>query len=202
MAYVDVKDENTECMHKSLPNQIHRQKGFTLAELLITVAIIAVLVAIAVPIFRNQLEKSREAYDIYTMRQAASIAVDYMYQGDVNKDTASAIGLKWWDNGGKGDNAAGVYNPGSGTFSPIGSKEAKKGYGKGTKVDSGATYNYFNREIYRPQEDYTNAVILVSIYPNDHVDVYWKNVKDGKYIGGQGKNGANDPKYSIRIYYE
>ena len=33
-------------------------KGFTLAELLIVVAIIAVLVAIAIPVFTSQLEKS------------------------------------------------------------------------------------------------------------------------------------------------
>ena len=37
------------------------RKGFTLAELLIAVAIIAVLVAVAIPIFGSQLEKSREA---------------------------------------------------------------------------------------------------------------------------------------------
>ena len=34
------------------------KKGFTLAELLIVVAIIAVLVAISIPIFTSQLEKS------------------------------------------------------------------------------------------------------------------------------------------------
>ncbi len=38
-------------------------KGFTLAELLIVVAIIAVLVAIAIPVFTSQLEKSRESTD-------------------------------------------------------------------------------------------------------------------------------------------
>ena len=48
------------------------KNGFTLAELLIVVAIIAVLVAISIPIFNKQLEKAREAYDIYTMRQAAT----------------------------------------------------------------------------------------------------------------------------------
>ena len=37
------------------------RKGFTLAELLIVVAIIAVLVAVAIPIFGRQLEKSRDA---------------------------------------------------------------------------------------------------------------------------------------------
>ena len=46
------------------------QKGFTLAELLIVVAIIAVLVAISIPIFTSQLEKSREAVDMANLRAA------------------------------------------------------------------------------------------------------------------------------------
>ena len=46
------------------------KKGFTLAELLIVVAIIAVLVAIAIPIFTAQLEKSREATDLANVRSA------------------------------------------------------------------------------------------------------------------------------------
>ena len=45
-------------------------KGFTLAELLIVVAIIAVLVAIAIPVFTSQLEKSREATDLSNIRAA------------------------------------------------------------------------------------------------------------------------------------
>lgn len=44
------------------------KKGFTLAELLVVVAIIAVLVAIAIPIFTSQLEKSREATDEANIR--------------------------------------------------------------------------------------------------------------------------------------
>ena len=45
-------------------------KGFTLAELLIVVAIIAVLVAIAIPVFTAQLEKSRDATTISNLRSA------------------------------------------------------------------------------------------------------------------------------------
>ena len=44
--------------------------GFTLAELLIVVAIIGVLVGISIPVFRNQLEKSREAVDLANVRSA------------------------------------------------------------------------------------------------------------------------------------
>ena len=45
-------------------------KGFTLAELLIVVAIIAVLTAIAIPVFTAQLEKSRDAVSISNIRSA------------------------------------------------------------------------------------------------------------------------------------
>lgn len=46
------------------------KKGFTLAELLIVVAIIAVLVAISIPIFTSQLEKARESTDLANIRAA------------------------------------------------------------------------------------------------------------------------------------
>lgn len=47
-----------------------KSSGFTLAELLIVVAIIAVLVAIAIPIFTSQLEKAKEATDMSNFRAA------------------------------------------------------------------------------------------------------------------------------------
>ena len=50
--------------------KMKENRGFTLAELLIVVAIIAVLVAIAIPIFSSQLEKAREATDLANMRSA------------------------------------------------------------------------------------------------------------------------------------
>lgn len=48
----------------------NNKKGFTLAELLIVVAIIGVLVAISIPIFTAQLEKSRDAVTLANLRSA------------------------------------------------------------------------------------------------------------------------------------
>lgn len=65
------------------------KKGFTLAELLIVVAIIAVLVAISIPIFTSQLEKAREATDIANIRAAyADACVDSLTTKDGGATTA------------------------------------------------------------------------------------------------------------------
>lgn len=71
-------------MKKTLRNK----KGFTLAELLIVVAIIAVLVAIAIPIFTSQLEKSRDAVSVANMRTAYAEAQTLALTATKNGDTA------------------------------------------------------------------------------------------------------------------
>lgn len=58
-------------------------KGFTLAELLIVVAIIAVLVAIAIPVFSAQLEKSRRAVDMQTARTVQSAIANAYSEGRI-----------------------------------------------------------------------------------------------------------------------
>lgn len=66
------------------------KKGFTLAELLIVVAIIAVLVAIAIPIFTTQLERSREATDLSNIRSAyAEATTEYLATNSAASATAS-----------------------------------------------------------------------------------------------------------------
>lgn len=50
--------------------KLNNKKGFTLMEMLIVVAIIAVLVAIAIPVFNGALTKSNEAADVANIRAA------------------------------------------------------------------------------------------------------------------------------------
>jgi prepilin-type N-terminal cleavage/methylation domain-containing protein len=185
------------------------KNGFTVGELLIVVAIIAALVGIAIPVITKKVEKAREAYDIYTMRQAASAAIDLYYAGVTNRASALAAGMTWWGN--EGDpvsNAAAAYNPQTGTFK--GDRKDLpanvKTYGKGTTLNGGTTYVMGNSKgAYAANQDYTHACVLVSIYPYAnpaYVDVYWKNntTSNSTYVGGQLK--TNVPNYSIRIYLE
>lgn len=46
------------------------KNGFTLMEMLIVITIIAVLIAVAIPVFASQLEKAREATDLANVRSA------------------------------------------------------------------------------------------------------------------------------------
>ncbi len=59
-----------------------RNKGFTLTELLVVVAIIGVLVAVSIPVFAGQLEKAREATDASNIRSAYAVVMSKVTVGE------------------------------------------------------------------------------------------------------------------------
>ena len=58
------------------------KKGFTLMEMLIVIAIIAILIAIAIPTFTAALEKSRQKTDLANARALKSLVVAQYMAGD------------------------------------------------------------------------------------------------------------------------
>ena len=125
------------------------EKGFTLMELLIVVAIIVILVAISIPIFNAQLEKSREATDIANMRAAKAAAVTEYLAGT---------------NAGK----AATYNYDAQNGKLVASTTTPTGYGKGTTVNGGQSYaDYVNTT------DYTDKYITVTISASGDVTLDW-----------------------------
>ncbi len=66
-----------------MKDKIKKQKGFTLVELLIVVAVIAVLVGIAIPIFNSRLEQSRRAVDKSNAKNIVSALSAGMNSGEI-----------------------------------------------------------------------------------------------------------------------
>ena len=87
------------------------KKGFTLSELLIVVAIIAVLVAISIPIFTQQLERSRDAVTVSNIRAAYAMSqTAYLTQ---QSDTANNVTYTAGQNGAAEVTVGGVISKGT-----------------------------------------------------------------------------------------
>ena len=91
----------------------NNKKGFTLAELLIVVAIIAVLVAIAIPVFTSQLEKARDSTDQANIRSAYGELAVALLDGSITPP-ATGTTTKTYTISGKGTN--GTWDNDNGTF--------------------------------------------------------------------------------------
>jgi len=94
-ALSDYKKEELSNMKK-----LNTKTGFTLAELLIVVAIIAVLVAISIPVFTAQLERSRENTDLANMRAAKAEILAYALEPS-DQYVLNSSGTKVTGNSGK-----------------------------------------------------------------------------------------------------
>ena len=128
------------------------KKGFTLAELLIVVAIIGVLVAVSIPIFTSQLEKSREATDLANMRSAKAAAVAEWMSGDMSGSVEY------------------VYDAASGRAYNRTEKSSVAGYGKSSKPASS-----FSDETVTgtPNENGTANFVTVIISESGAISYRW-----------------------------
>lgn len=135
-----------------------QNKGFTLAELLIVVAIIAVLVAIAMPIFVSQTEKAREATDIANMRGAyASMSLAILEEDNVD---------------GKSIDTYTATNPIYYNLDGSLTSKVPTAYGKGTRVDGQSKFSIDAENNYSNSVDYTDQVIMCW-YKDGIIHIYW-----------------------------
>lgn len=72
---------------KGLREKFRKNEGFTLVEMLIVVAIIAILIAVSIPLVSNALEKARQSTDAANERAAkAEISIAYLTEMTIGSD--------------------------------------------------------------------------------------------------------------------
>ena len=108
-----------------MTEKFQNKKGFTLVEMLIVVAIIAILIAIAIPIISATLERAREAVDDGNWRSAISLGNAY-YLTETNEATRATFVNGTWRYFDINSNKEGYIMAAKAV--------PTKGYGEGTKI--------------------------------------------------------------------
>ena len=139
------------------------KKGFTLAELLVVVAIIGVLVAVSIPIFTAQLRKARVATDLANERAAKAAAMAQAMTDEVGS-TAGKISTHTY-----------VYDAAAGTvkkltdanenttitaYGKVSDAEASDGFMCPATGEGAVT-------------DHTGKIVKVTIDTDNEVEVTW-----------------------------
>ena len=113
-------------MKKGLRGKFQNKKGFTLVEMLIVVAIIAILIAVSIPLVSTSLEKARQAVDDANERSALALGNIYYLTSDSDTDDFTTGVTMYYKVG--GDSHEGVLK--SETTAPTAGTTEGYGYGQ------------------------------------------------------------------------
>lgn len=182
-----------------------KDNGFTLAELLIVVAIIGVLVAISIPIFTNKLEVSREATDLANVRSAYAkvmIAANNEDHHSMNEDGVIYNNGRWYINVNLHQEVVGWQTPDDIIIGGVSPKDTKQWQGEPTPGGI-CTISYSKTYGAGFAWEYNFAPILTDVTYNGSSIL--SLFKEAKYpmiesSGGSGKDLTQDIKHMLGMH--
>ena len=132
--------------------------GFSLVELIVVIAIMAVLVGVLAPMFVKYVESSRESVDIQNMDQARQLA------NAIFAEEHNTVGTYYY------------YFDGN----ELGKSSPSGGYGRGTVTNRHAVYSHpcCPDGEYDPAQDYTGRYLVITFPDPDGemiIHVHWSN---------------------------
>lgn len=159
-------------LKSKLKSKMKKQGGFTLVEMLIVVAIIAILIMVSIPMVSSALERAREAVDEANERSAFGVAeVRYLSSLGATGTETNDTYIKWDD------------TTSSETF------YYKVSGGQGTLEHPASAPNAGDAGYdYGQCTNHAGDFIKVTIFKNGSVTVEWNNSKapHHNYIGSAG----------------
>lgn len=125
-------------------------KGFSLVELIIVIAIMSILVGIVAPTYMKFVERSRESVDISTMTNVYNYALTEYNDGKIVEETVYYYDIK----------SEFLYE-----------NKPERPYGRGSAAVGRESNSYYS---YTPDQDVRNCVIALKIDRGAVIEMWWE----------------------------
>ncbi len=161
---------------EKLQKKLKKQGGFTLVEMLIVVAIIAILIAVSIPMVSGALDRAREATDAANVRaakaQASITKLDPKYEVNGAK-------IGWGDDT---DPTVNIYDADKGIIVPTNATDKPTAYGKSSDNEKKVVFLAIYKDVVYYQWAEPSSSDSIDFDVDSHADWHTDPAHDAKTL--------------------